>query len=120
MALILIVDDALLSLTMLKKIIKNLGHNIVEARDGEQALLMIEQHQPECVCLDLLIPKINGLEVLKQLRDANNNVPVIMVTADTQETTRQKCLELNALAVLNKPAKAEELSKLIDQALNSK
>lgn len=120
MALILIVDDALLSRKMVKKILKSLGHETIEVKDGEEAILMIQQHQPQCVCLDMLIPKLNGIEVLQKLRSDNCLIPVIVITADTQQTTRQQCLELNALAVLNKPAKAEQLSELIEQALSKK
>lgn len=117
MALILIVDDSLLSRTMTRKIVKSLGHEFIEGIDGEDALSLIAQHQPDCICLDLLIPKFNGIQVLEKLKQQNNRIPVIMITADTQETSRQKCLDLGVLAVLNKPVKVETLSPLIDKAL---
>ncbi|WP_017296150.1 response regulator transcription factor [Geminocystis herdmanii] len=118
MALILIVDDALLSRSMVKKIVKNLGHSTIEAKDGEEALSKIEQEKPDFVCLDMLIPKLNGIEVLQKLQEENCSIPVVMITADTQETTRQKGLELGAISVLNKPVKAEILKELINNSLN--
>ncbi|MBL1210956.1 response regulator [Geminocystis sp. GBBB08] len=117
MALILIVDDALLSRSMVKKILKSQGHITIEAKDGEEALRQIKEKQPDFVCLDMLLPKINGIEVLQKLYDEKSSIPVVMITADTQETTRQKCLELGAISVLNKPVKAEQLNQLIISAI---
>ncbi|MGI0480463.1 response regulator transcription factor [Geminocystis sp. CENA526] len=118
MALILIVDDALLSRNMVKKIVKNLGHSTIEAKDGEEALTKIKEEKPDFVCLDMLIPKLTGLEVLQKLQQESYSIPIVMITADTQETTKQKGLELGAIAVLNKPVKSEQLEKLIVNALN--
>lgn len=118
MALILIVDDALLSRMMVRKILINHGHVTIEAKDGEEALWMIKQHQPEFICLDMLIPKLNGIEVLEKLNEENVFIPVVMITADTQQTTRQKCLELGAIAVLNKPAKENQLIDIINSVVN--
>jgi CheY-like chemotaxis protein len=118
MALILIVDDALLSRSMVRKILTGLGHTTIEAKDGKQALSMIQEHKPDCVCLDMLLPELNGIQVLEKLREENNSIPVIMITADTQETTRQKCLDLGAITVFNKPVKADQLIPILNQIFN--
>lgn len=115
MALILIVDDALLSRNMVKKIVKNWGHFTIEAQDGEEALTRIQEEKPDLILLDLLIPKVNGIQVLEKLKQENSPIPVIVITADTQKTTKQKCLELGAICVLNKPANIDLLHNAIEQ-----
>jgi CheY-like chemotaxis protein len=118
MALILIVDDALLSRNMVKKVLKSQGHSTIEAKDGEEGLDKIKENQPDFVCLDMLLPKLNGIEVLQKLKEENLSIPLVVITADTQETTKQKCLELGAITVLNKPVKADQLNEIIENALN--
>jgi len=120
MALILIVDDALISRTVIRKILKANAHQTVEATNGTEALEMIHLHQPDCILLDLLIPDPNGLEILKILQKQKSTIPVIVITADTQESARQKCLNFGAKAILYKPPKPEKLTTLIDQNILEK
>jgi CheY-like chemotaxis protein len=115
MALILIVDDALISRTVIRKTLIAENHKTLEAANGTQALEMIHSYQPDCILLDLLLPAPNGLEILKILQAENSPIPVIVITADTQETARQKCLSFGAKAVLYKPPKPGELLELINQ-----
>jgi CheY-like chemotaxis protein len=115
MALILIVDDALITRTVIRKTLAAENHKTLEAVNGTQALEMIHSYQPDCILLDLLLPDPNGLEILKILQAENSPIPVIVITADTQETARQKCLTFGAKAVLYKPPKPGELLELINQ-----
>ena len=69
----------------------------------------VRTHSPDCVLLDLLMPEMTGREVLQQIQQEGLGIPVIVITADVQTTTRHECLELGATAVLNKPRNAEEL-----------
>lgn len=105
---------------MVRRILQKEGHDIIEASNGQEALQMAQTHNPDCVLLDLLIPDINGMEVLQALNDRHLKIPTIFLTADTQGTTRQKCLNLGALAVLYKPPKAGELQEAVQQALSFK
>ncbi len=115
MALILIADDALITRTVIRKTLAAENHKTLEAVNGTQALEMIHRYQPDCILLDLLIPAPNGLEILKILQAENSPIPVIVITADTQETARQKCFSFGAKAVLYKPPKPGELLELINQ-----
>ena len=63
------------------------------------------------------MPEMQGQEVLREMRDRGLQIPTIVMTADIQETTRSECLELGALAVLNKLPKGEELLPWIEKAL---
>ncbi|MCT7951515.1 response regulator [Ancylothrix sp. C2] len=117
MALILIVDDALITRTVIRKIVQGQGYTTLEADNGRKAVDMALLHQPDCILLDLLLPELNGWQVIEALNEKGSKIPVIFITADTQDTTRDKCLGLGALAVVNKPPKLSELQQVIQKAL---
>ena len=118
MALILIAEDASLTRALIRKALQTEGHEVLEASSGYQCLEMVTIHAPDCLILDLLMPQMNGYEVLSALRDQNSKIPAIVVTADIQETSRRKCLELGAIAVITKPARQDELLTVVQNALN--
>lgn len=120
MALILIVEDAWFSRRVLCKVLQGSGHQTLEASNGREGLEMALAHKPECMFLDLLMPEMDGFEVLKTLQEQGSQLPVIVLTADIQETTRQQCFELGAMAVLNKPVVPDQLREWIKKALSSK
>jgi two-component system, OmpR family, response regulator ResD len=84
------------------------GFRVVQASDGEQALLLAQQHSPDLVILDLMLPKLDGLEVFRRLRDIGP-VPVIIVTAKGEESERIVGLELGADDYVTKPFSPREL-----------
>lgn len=117
MASILIIEDAALLRKMVQRILKPEGYTLWEAENGMQGLEMIRTHKPNCILLDLLMPEMEGRQVLKTMGTEGLQVPTIVLTADIQESTRQECLELGALAVLNKLPKAEELCYWVKKAI---
>lgn len=117
MALVLIVEDAALLRKMLQRILKTGGYTTLEAHNGREGLEMIRTHKPDCVILDLLMPEMEGREVLNAMRSEGLQVPTIVVTADIQESTRLECLKLGAIAVLHKLPKADELLPSIEKAI---
>ncbi len=90
---------------------------MLEATDGLQCLTMLMASRPDCLILDLLMPELTGYQVLATLRERQLDVPAIVVTADVQATSRQRCLELGAIAVINKPPAPEILQAALSQAL---
>lgn len=120
MALILIVDDALITRKVIGKTLKAHGYQTIEATEGNEALEMIRQQQPDCILLDLLLPEPNGFDILKILQQENCQIPAIVITADTQETARQRCLNLGARTIIYKPPKPGELIEAIQQAISLK
>lgn len=121
MALILIVDDALITRKVIGKTLTAHGYQIMEATGGNEALAIIRQKQPgckpDCILLDLLLPEPNGFEILQILQEENFQIPAIVITADTQETAREKCLNLGAQTIIYKPPKPGELIEAIQQAI---
>ncbi len=118
MALILIVEDAWFTRRAICKILQKEGYKTLEAVNGREGLELLQLHHPDCMLLDLLMPEIDGWGVLKALTEMQAKVPVIVITADIQASTRQKCLELGAIALINKPPKADELRQALKTAFN--
>ncbi len=87
------------------------GYQVSVAKDGEEALEKIRRELPDLVVLDLMLPKVDGLEVCRQLRadPKTAHLPVIMLTAKTQETDRVVGLELGADDYVPKPFSPREL-----------
>lgn len=114
---ILIVDDAAFSRRMLRKYLEAEGCNVLEAANGQQALEIVEQHQPDCILTDLLMPDVDGFQLLTILREQGRIIPIAIITADIQETSRQRGIELGAVTFINKPAKENEVRQTVRQLL---
>ncbi len=117
MPLILIADDAAFARRMVKKALKEDSYEILEASNGKECLEMITTYSPDCIVLDLLMPELNGFEVLKELHKQDSNIPVIVLSADIQDTTRSQCKELGAFNMLQKPLKPAEIREAISEVL---
>lgn len=117
MALILLIDDSGYSRILTGKLLKQAGHELMEAENGLQGLKALTTRTPDCVIADMLMPEMDGQKFLMALRGMNSSVPVIMLTADAQEKTRSICLELGAQDVLYKPPSSEILLAAVNRAL---
>ena len=104
---ILIVDDSSLSRRTLRHILEQNGHAVDEASDGSQAIERYFIQRPELVFLDMVMEGMYGLEVLTKLRELDPKVKVIVATADIQESTREMARSGGAVALINKPLKAD-------------
>ncbi|MDH3998449.1 MAG: response regulator [Desulfuromonadales bacterium] len=117
MAQIIIIDDSRTTLMHLTNILKEGGHQVLAAQDGEAGLKLIADNAPNCVICDLLMPGISGMEILEQVKEKYPELPVIISTADIQEATRKQCFDLGALTLVNKPARKEAINAAVEQAL---
>ena len=113
---ILIVDDSFYMRTMLKNMLLDAGYNVVgEAANGQSALELVKELSPDLVTLDVILPDNTGLAVLKGIRQENQNVKVIMVSAVGQEVIINEAMELGATAYIVKPFSEE---KVLDTVKN--
>ncbi|MCP5096796.1 MAG: response regulator transcription factor [Chloroflexi bacterium] len=106
---ILVVDDEASVVEVVSLYLKRDGFQVRVARDGLQALAAIREQPPALMVLDLMLPQVDGLEIMRRLQDAGSNVPVIMLTARRQETDRIYGLELGADDYVVKPFSPAEL-----------
>ena len=96
------------------KIAKEVGFDVVEAKDGGECLHLAREHRPVAVLLDLNMPDPGGLAVMEVLARDLPDMHIIVVTADIQETTRARCLVLGARDFLNKPVDPAALRQALE------
>ena len=105
---VLVVDDEPQIREVVQRYLSREGFQVATANDGEAALTAYHASKPDLVVLDLMLPKLDGLEVFKRLRHLSS-IPVIMLTAKGEETDRIVGLELGADDYLTKPFSPREL-----------
>jgi|SRR5581483_10382135 DNA-binding response OmpR family regulator len=111
MATVLIVDDDPFITRLVQMKVEQLGHVVVTANDGEEGLRKAEATHPDLVLLDLMMPRMNGLEMCRRLRatPAGRTVPVVMLTAKAQERDVEAGFAAGATDYLTKPFSPREL-----------
>ena len=117
---LLLVEDSLQLNKALSTILKRNTFVVDSAYDGEEALLFIEQYTYDVIILDVMMPKLNGFEVLKVIRDKDIDTPVIMLTAKSTVEDKINGLDLGADDYLAKPFNTEELLARIRALLRRK
>ena len=105
---ILVVDDEKPISDIIKFNLEKEGYEVVTAFDGEEALEKVSEEEPALIVLDIMLPKIDGLEVVREVRK-NHNMPIIMVTAKETEIDKVLGLELGADDYVTKPFSNREL-----------
>ena len=113
---ILVVDDEQPVQQLLDRTLRSEGYDVVPALDGEQALDEISKQPFDLVMLDVMLPKIDGLEVCRRLR-AKSSVPIIMLTAKAEEIDKVLGLELGADDYITKPFSMREFRSRVRAAL---
>ncbi len=108
---ILIVDDEDDILRLLSYNLKKAGLRVIEARDGPEAIELAQKKTPELILLDVMLPNMNGTDVLKSLKreSLTSGIPVIMLTAKGEEVDRILGLELGAEDYITKPFSPREV-----------
>jgi len=117
---ILITEDSAYMRRVVTKMVAKEGYQVIEAVDGDDCLRKIASERPDLLLLDLVMPGRNGIAVLGILAKENTSLPVIVLTADIQDSVRRGCLDLGVKAFLNKPPKHDELLSAIHQVFNQK
>lgn len=116
---ILIVDDSAFARATLRQMLRGAGYEVIEANSGLQALEMMADVQPDLVTLDLLMPVMEGGELLGHMLKLGQGCPFVVISADIQTITRNELIAAGAAGFLNKPVKEEELLALLQKLLPS-
>lgn len=113
---VLLVDDERKFVQTLSNrlVMRDLGASV--AYDGQSALEMIEKERPQVMVLDLKMPGMDGIEVLKIVREKHPDISVVILTGQGSEMDRQICLGLGAVAYLQKPVTIDKLSQVLEEA----
>ena len=114
---VLIVDDSGLARRMTRQMLEEFGYETEEAQDGSEALERYVLHRHDLVLLDMVMHGMYGLEVLQKLKELNPALPVVIITADIQKSTREQVRAAGAAGVVNKPLNKQELEQVVKTVL---
>ena len=115
---ILIVDDDTAHLHMLRTLLKSFGHEVESATDGEDAITMVKEKPFDLILMDVRMAHIGGIEALRQIKECNPAIPVIIMTAYSSVDTAVEAMKLGAYDYLTKPLNFEELKIILDRAMD--
>jgi DNA-binding response OmpR family regulator len=94
------------------------GFEVSKAYTGEEGVALFEDNGAEAIVLDMTLPEMHGVQTLQAIRGLNANVPVIVVTGETSDETRQKCERLGVQEYLSKPADYRDIVAALRHALS--
>ena len=114
---IMVVDDDVKTVELVKLYLERDGHKVLTAYDGEEALRVFRENHPSLVVLDVMLPGINGVEICRRLR-SESDVPIIMLTARTRDEDKLTGLDTGADDYLIKPFIPEELVAKVEKLLS--
>lgn len=112
---ILIVDDSAYARKRLVQLLTAAGHTALEADGGQAALELLADVQPDLLTVDLLMPGMDGLELISQVRARDAELPIVVYSADVQQTTREQAIQAGASWFLGKTDPSEDLLRIIER-----
>ena len=119
---ILIVEDNPQNMRLLEMTLRANNYALIKATDGEEALNMARRERPDLIMMDIQLPKMNGLEVTKKLREnpAFSRTPIIGITAYAMKGDKERIIESGCDAYLPKPINTRELPGVIAEVLSQR
>ena len=116
---ILIVEDSPQNMRLMEMTLKAKNYTLLKATDGEEALDMATRERPDLIIMDVQLPKLNGLEVTRKLRDTVefSHIPIIAITAFAMKGDKERAIEAGCDAYLSKPIDTRQLPGMIAEML---
>lgn len=114
---ILLVEDEPSLIFTLRDTLENEGYHVIVSEDGEQAVGLAQEHKPDIMILDIMLPGKNGYEICQEIRSLKFTFPIIMLTAKDQELDKVKGLDIGADDYITKPFGVKELLARIQARL---
>ncbi len=118
-AKILIVDDDPEALETLSDVLEDEGYKILTANNGKEAIAQTAEEKPQVILLDIKMPDINGIEILRRIKKTDKDISIIMITAHGSMDTVIQVMRLGAYDYLNKPFDLDKMKILIKRALEA-
>lgn len=118
---VLVVDDNRINRLKLTRALKTEGYDVLEAPGGKEALDALASQQIDLVLLDLLMPDVDGFQVLEKMQagEQTRAIPVVMVTAVDEAEDLKKCMEIGAVDYITKPFDVEILKQRVESHLEN-
>jgi DNA-binding response OmpR family regulator len=120
MAKILAVDDNVKIRDLLDTLLRRKGHQVLTADHGQRGIDVFRRERPDITILDLKMPNMNGIEVLRQIRKINPHAPVIILTAVGTETEEERARALGATEFLHKGFSLHELGDALNRLMQER
>ena len=117
MARILVVDDAAFMRMMLRDILTKLGHEVIEACNGLDAISKYNEVKPDLVTMDITMPELDGIGALKKIKEADPNALVIMCSAMGQQAMVIDAIQSGAKDFIVKPFQADRVQEAISKVI---
>jgi two-component system cell cycle response regulator DivK len=121
-AKILYIEDNPLNMRLVRKILVDLGYQMIEAADGQAGLRLAQEFQPDLILVDVNLPDIDGLEVtrLTKSNPQTAHIPIVALTANAMYGDRERCLEAGCDGYIAKPVARLELKNIVSHFLAHK
>ena len=110
---VLVVDDEPQAVELLEEFLTAKGYAVVEASGGEEALRRLKEERPHLMLLDIRMPVMDGLEVLRRAREIDREVGIVMVTAINEESMGREALRMGAYDYITKPLDFDYLERVL-------
>ena len=119
---ILVVEDNPRNIRLIEMTLSARGYTLLKATDGEEALDMATRERPDLILMDMQLPKMNGIEVTRKLRQvpAFSRVPIIALTASAMKGDREKFIAAGCNAYLSKPINTRKLPEIVAEILKQR
>lgn len=116
----MVVEDNEKNRKLMRVVLKAKGYNIIEAATGEEALNILKSQKPDIILMDIQLPGIDGLTLIKQIKASviTKDIPIIAVTAYAMKGDEQKILDTGCNAYVSKPINTQELPLIVEKYIN--
>ncbi len=114
---ILVVDDEVKECELIERFLERKGYNVIKSYSGEKALEKVKREKPDIILLDIMMPGMDGIKVLECVREFDEDVCIIMVTAVNDKSVGIEALSIGADGYVTKPVNLNHLEKLIRNKL---
>ncbi len=114
---VMVVEDNEKNRKLMRVVLKAKGYNVIEATTGEEALNLLKNQKPNIILMDIQLPGIDGLTLIKQIKadSVTKEIPIIAVTAYAMKGDEQKILDTGCEAYMSKPIDTHELPLIIEK-----
>lgn len=112
---VLVIDDTLGIRKFLKITLENYNYSVIESDEGLDGFEKFETEKPDIVILDLGLPDIDGLDVLRKIREINKETPVIILTVRSEESSVKSAYEIGANAYITKPFQIDQVIDILEE-----
>lgn len=114
---ILIVDDSAFTRKIHKQIVVGEGYEVVEAASGNEAIEVYQVERPDATIMDLLMPDLDGMDVMKRMLEMDPDAKIVICSTDRQKFRRQDADEIGAKGFLTKPVDSKQLKAVLEKVL---